>query len=432
MTKFLEYGIYFLIFILPFQTRYFLASNNINDQFWEYGSYTVYLSEALLVLLVIAKLCSLIYPPIGLVNNKKPAAIRNIVFLSLFFLIYIIGSNAWSINKEISLFYTVRFIEISLLIWLILTTQINKQKLFLALILSLFMQACLSIWQFFIQEVYPIKWLGIAGQNPINQGVSVVETHLRRYLRAYGGQPHPNILGGWLLLGIWTIVFLYQEHKQRIQTFLLLIAYSILFIALVLTFSRSAGFGFVLGWVVLLVGYKNRHFRISKLVIIKFLLITSLLSIILGVILREPLTERGTPLFLQPSQINRLEQKSIQERQTSIKETVNIIKKYPWIGIGIGAYTFNLHILYPQEPVWRLQPVHNVFLLAWSEIGAACMILLIIYLFLFRRFYQDKNLLGLVLFFSFIPLAGLDHYLWSLYSGLMLTAVAIVISIKNN
>ncbi|MEK9165374.1 MAG: O-antigen ligase family protein [Patescibacteria group bacterium] len=426
MTKFLEYGIYFLIFILPFQTRYFLVSNNINGQFWEYGSYTVYLSEAVLVLLLIAKLYSLI-------GNRKPIKIQKIVFLSLFFLIYIIGSNVWSVNKEISLFYTVRFVEIGLLIWLILTTQINKQKLFLVLMLSLFIQSCLGIWQFFIQEVYAVKWLGIAAQNPVNQGVAVVETHLRRFLRAYGGQPHPNIFGGWLLLGIWTTIFLYQERKQRIQMFLLLVAYSIFFITLVLTFSRSAWLGFVLVWVILLIGYKNWRFKISKLVIIKFLLITSLLSIILGVILREPLTERGNPLFLQPPEMNRLEAKSIQERQTGIKESIDIIKKYPWMGIGIGSYTFNLHILYLQEPVWRLQPVHSIFLLSWSEIGAIGMILLIIInLLLFWRFYQNKNLLGLALFFSFIPLASIDHYLWSLYSGLTLTAAAIVISIKNN
>jgi O-antigen ligase len=346
----------------------------------------------------------------------------------LLFLLSIVFSSIWSINRQISLFYIIRFIELALLVWLVWSSGLDKKKILLSFILGVLIHAGLGIWQFFTQTVIGNKWLGIGAQNPVDSGVSVVETPLRRFLRAYGGLPHPNILAGWLVAGLWALVFLYQKLSARLAArIFLLIIYSLLFISLILTFSRSAWLGFALGWVVLLFWLISQH-RSKPTTIsvrqtaVKFLFISAILSIFLGWLLQEPLTHRVTSLTIQ---------RSAEERQEGLLQSVNLIKKYPWTGKGIGTYSFQLHLLYPQEPVWSLQPVHNIFLLLWAELGAAgLVIVLFLYGLLLKWFYQDKNQLGLILFVSFLPLFLFDHYLWTLYAGIMLMAVAIAISLK--
>jgi len=52
-NRLFNFGLYLLFFLLPLQTRYLLFESRIHGQFWEYGSFSLYITEILLLTLVI-------------------------------------------------------------------------------------------------------------------------------------------------------------------------------------------------------------------------------------------------------------------------------------------------------------------------------------------------------------------------------------------
>ncbi|HSD84563.1 MAG TPA: O-antigen ligase family protein, partial [Anaerolineae bacterium] len=75
--------------------------------------------------------------------------------------------------------------------------------------------------------------------SPQNSGISVVFNGAEHWQRVYGLSPHPNILGGHLAVGAILIVGLIIQ-PQRAKRFWLGLAWLIIWITLLLTFSRSA------------------------------------------------------------------------------------------------------------------------------------------------------------------------------------------------
>ncbi|OGY76890.1 MAG: hypothetical protein A2240_02025 [Candidatus Jacksonbacteria bacterium RIFOXYA2_FULL_43_12] len=463
-NRLFNFGLYLLFFLLPLQTRYLLFESRIHGQFWEYGSFSLYITEILLLTLVIIKLIS-IFPlrfnasrvffaqsaekSFGLKYNK---AFRCSQYIGLFFLIYLTCSYLWSQNQEVSLFYLVRFWELFLLIWLVMSSQpcpsvggLDYYKILLMLVISVLVQAGGAISQFMLQEVAANKWLGIAAQQPMDLGVAVVATDFQRYLRAYGGLPHPNILAGWLLIGIWSAVFMYQKMQGRlflkrrlISSVALLLGYAILLSALILTFSRSAWWGFIFGWLalILVLFYKSINkaekpavqYLLKWPTVIKLLAISSLVLIFLGVWLAEPLRSRGQVFLGDATVMNRLEIKSISQRWAGLKVSWQLIKKHPLFGSGVGTYTWELSKQFPQASVWQLQPAHNAYFLLTSELGIVGLSLIVIFIvFLIMGLARTAQLWGMAVMASFLPPLFLDHYFWTLASGLWLVGVFLAV-----
>ncbi len=432
------YGLYLLLILLPFQTRYFLVNRSIGGAFFEYGSFTVYATEVLLWFLVLYEIFWFLfrkrYKNLQLLKFFQE---RPIIALCVIFLSYAALSALWSVNREQTLFYIIRFTEALLVLRLIAVSRAKKRFILLAFIAGVALQSAFGIYQFFTQTVSGSSILGIAQQIPDTRGVAVVETELRRYLRAYGGLPHPNILGGWIVAGLMASVALIFESAIRagalsrsrlVLPFLLV--YSLLFTALILTFSRSAGAAFVLGGGALFasgVFHKRTRHRAVAL-----LCITAILSIFFGILLKEPLTERGTGLVFNRNS-GRLEQKSSGERSQGLRGAWILYKKNPLIGSGLGTYTTALHRMYPERPVYEIQPAHSVPVLIAVELGIvgaffAFLLLYQIFAFLLRR----RHVIGISLFCAFLVISLFDHYLWTLYSGVLLIGVCFGFGIVSN
>src|SRR3989338_7105988 len=56
MLKFLEYGFLVFAFLLPWQTRLILKQGEVNGAPWEYGTFSIYLTEALLWVILLITL----------------------------------------------------------------------------------------------------------------------------------------------------------------------------------------------------------------------------------------------------------------------------------------------------------------------------------------------------------------------------------------
>ncbi len=77
--------------------------------------------------------------------------------------------------------------------------------------------------------------------------------------------------------------------------------------------------------------------------------------------------------------------KSLGERNLYLSISDRIISDNSIIGIGTGQFIFEAERLFPNLEIWQYQPVHNVFLLIWSEWGIVGLVLFILFLWkLFR------------------------------------------------
>ncbi|HET9906866.1 MAG TPA: O-antigen ligase family protein, partial [Anaerolineales bacterium] len=251
--------------------------------------------------------------------------------------------------------------------------------------------------------------------DPSVRGVSVVQfADGIRVLRAYGTTPHPNILGGFLLLALLGPTSIFLANKKPNYLALVLLCLGI--IALVLTFSRSAWLGFVV--VILLLFLKSGHFDRRHLFL---LLAASALTFLLTVYsLRDLVFTRVSGSQVETEQLSR------NGRSWLNQQGLETLRQYPLTGVGIGAFiiTLSKHAL-EGAPI---EPVHNILLLAGTELGVfGMLILIILFVSIAWKFIQSKTRNSIL---SGVILAGLgviglfDHFLWTLAPGRVMLALA--------
>ena len=133
-------------------------------------------------------------------------------------------------------------------------------------------------------------------------------------------------------------------------------------------------------------------------------------------------------LFNGVNSPGRLEIKSASERVESIKNSWPIIKKHWAGGAGLGNYTLAMrNELKPKEQSYYYQPAHNVFLLAWGEIGIFGTLLfagtIAYFIILNWKIRNDdkyiNSIINLAILIALIVLLSFDHWLWSLHFGVL-------------
>ena len=196
--------------------------------------------------------------------------------------------------------------------------------------------------------------------------------------------------------------------------------YAVMFSGLIVSFSRSAWVVFLVGFILLVVLRKEKRKELSKIGFVFFAVALIWVSAL-------------SPLFFSRIQLQeRLERKSFDDRSAYILQAKEIISENFWIGAGAGNYTLaarqsdanlqinaNPRIAKNNNAVWQYQPVHNVFLLVWAELGIIGLLLLVIFLIavLFKTF--QLNVLPGFLLFTFYFLLHVDHWLWTSHFGII-------------
>jgi hypothetical protein len=109
-------------------------------------------------------------------------------------------------------------------------------------------QAIIGILQFILQRSVGLFWLFESHIAPGIDGVAKIVIGGEKYIRAYGLFPHPNILGGFLLISIiltWACYKIF--HPSRLGGIGIILILTAQVIALILTFSKSAILGLIIG-----------------------------------------------------------------------------------------------------------------------------------------------------------------------------------------
>lgn len=349
-------------------------------------------------------------------------------------------------------------------------------------------QAIIGIWQFFVQHSVGLLWLKESLISPNINGVAKVILNGEKYIRAYGLFPHPNILGGFLLFSIvitWmysklfylgkivprgTIRLLSPFYKGRVGEGFLRIFLGIQLLALLLTFSKSAIFGLIFAGLYITHNIVPRGtislkklFHPSQNVPPRYKCSTwnnigraehstRRIMLIIGIIFVLG--------FITKTDINSLFFKTLNERLPQLNIAFGTISDHPLLGVGIGQFVSDMNKNIPPQykcstwnilrggraprideslrveaggifsESWQYQPAHNVFLLIWSELGIAGLILFILFIHKVLKLstpakpYMLTNIFkSVIIGFLFISL--FDHYLWDIQQGqIMLWLVA--------
>lgn len=193
--------------------------------------------------------------------------------------------------------------------------------------------------------------------------------------RVGGTMGHPNVLAGFMVLMLpLALALLLSELKLVYKLFLSMV---LIFgtMTLILTLSRGGWMSFgVAAIVVLLLASRGRVLRYGNNAFI--------IAIILSVFILIGLAFSGA-IYLK---ITASPESSIVSRWELMKTAMTMIKEHPIIGVGINSFSF----IFPRYDIsgipwgpWN-PPVHNIYLLVWSEtgtVGLASFILIMIFLF---------------------------------------------------
>ena len=413
IQKVCNYLFYIFVFLIPWQTRYIYNSITLNGDVFEYGKLSFYLSELILILLII---CSVIY--IKKVNAPKGKVSKSTSIIFVFLLIVVI-TFLGAINQQLYFYGLIKLMEAIVLYFLLTKINIDSLKIRIAFIASMFIHSILGIYQFFSQSVWANKYLGIAEQISSQGGVSVLEGSFGRLLRAYGGFSHPNIFGGFLVIAILFLIGIFLTQKKKLILFYFTL--SILFSALILIFSRSAFLALFLSLFVLLIYSLSKRGYLKKVmpVLIILLLISSISFVLFNDFFKTRIQQQ-----------ERLEIKSNIERVALKNQALSLLNENWFLGYGINNYIFVVHENIDSTlNVWEYQPVHNVYLLILVELGIlgflAYAYLLIFSLYkAFSSNNLNKIILGLIIL-SILIINFWDHYFWTYWSGLVITFLII-------
>jgi len=297
-----------------------------------------------------------------------------------------------------------------------------KPVLLWGLIMSLCIQLVVGVLQFINQVPLVSYWL--LGESRINQVIDISKFVWRGQERvlAYASTAHPNILAGFIvILSLW-LLEITRKRKLKISGLILSnsifkwLFVSLNLITLIMTQSWSGGVGLVFGmsWLIFRtkLSVRSRQNVFSVLVFICLILL--------------PFIIHFTSLKWSTT--------SVVRRDYLNQSALAVWQQHPIWGVGLSNIT--AHIEEPKvdkEVVRFVQPPHHIGLVWLSETGLIGLLLayLLFKQLLLKRSGQ-KQLMITAHLVALLPIAGLDHYLLTTQTGLLILLLTALSFIKLN
>jgi len=421
------------LFLLPWQTIWIFRENFLGGIKMEWMTEGIYFTEILLWLITVLFMAWYwrLFRSKFSIFNFQFSKDRIFTFSVFLFIIYCSLSIFWSRDPSLALQHSLRIMEAFILFFILFLGSLNFIQAIKWLVAGSILPCLLSIWQFLSQSTFASTLLGLASHPAWQLGTSVVANDtIGRWLRAYGSFNHPNVLGGYLVIVL--VIMQISDFRFQNKNFkiLLFTIYCLLFTSLFFTFSRSAWLAAVISLLVYqFISLRNRKFIIYHL---SFIIIGVILVIAFFPLLQTRLTASSVS-----------EVRSTTERVGGYGDAWKLIKQDPIFGVGAGNYTYALWHSDKWRPAWEIQPVHNAFVLFVVETGMVGVLLLWFVAVGFSRLMMqivrlnshESCYLGhgscLLLLVPYSLLLTFDHYLYSSYIGLMLSAIFFALIMRN-
>lgn len=376
----------FLVFFLPtqFGKHFFPVYSYLNGVRVDYLAPTLYFTDILILIIFILNIKSffnffknkvifialaLLFINVVLAKNQIVAGYRFMKIME-FLVVFNLGQQLLPIIKEKLLLSALMF---SGLFQLILAGLqfVNKQSI-------------QGFFYFFGERLFNLSTPGIA-----KASIRGVE-----FLRPYGTFSHPNSLAGFFVL---LYFFVLIEKKFNKHFYLKNISLLIFSILIFISFSKVA----IMTFLILNTFYYILNTKIICLPCkISRILIPIFVSLVFFIANTDPLT--------------------IDKRLDLVKNSLEIISKNPFFGVGLNNYIIAQSDVAPKYFLFFNQPVHNIYLLFIAESGLFVGGILIFFLWkpLFKIIRYNSYLLMAVLFTGFF-----DHYWLTLQQNFLLLAL---------
>ena len=270
----------------------------------------------------------------------------------------------------------------------------------IALLVSVLIQGIIGVLQL---KAGTSLGLGLLGESQIvggMQGSSFVTLNNEVFLRAYGTFPHPNILGGYLVMCLLISLYLYMREDFRWKRGVMFLGIlSSVFV--VFTFSRICIVLVLIVWLVFLFF----SFVVKKKGMYSFsigLLVERFLNLLSG------------------------SDTSWSDRVNLIRSSFVVIRENWLMGIGLGRFTKGMENDIPltSNGVMLIQPVHNVPLLMVSELGVMGTLLYCVLLgSILLRNVKRMGWFKWLVIFVIVVIGCFDHYLFSLPQGMVIGGI---------
>jgi O-antigen ligase len=385
--------IYAFIFCLPLQINVILYSPKVflGGGFNTYSHFLLYFGDILLILSFLFVSFDFFLRRFKYKENKT-----QIFPLITLFLIFCLLSYFFSTDKNLAFFTFLRFLLFYYLYYFLSMEIVSLEKIKKIFVISILIQAIIAIFQFIFQSSIGLIFFGEPAISAASSGIAKIDFNGMKFIRAYGTFPHPNILSAFILTGIFFVLQFLEKSGKKILLYSTLL---ILIIALLLTFSRMAIFGLIIMSI-----FYFKYSNILRDKIKKFFFTGLIILIILG--LAFPLIN----LFIKRFQ----DFESIAERIQLMEISGKMFFAHPF-GVGLSNFTLEMNNftdlkIFP----WEYQPVHNVFMLIFNEIGFfGGFLFLIIFLIIFKN--TERKNLGFL--FAILIFMLFDHFYFSQYQG---------------
>lgn len=336
MRRKIEQLLFLLLFVLlPTQLgrHYWFIWSKINGIYVDLLSPTFYLTDLLILVLIVFNLRPLI---IQVIKYKSNYLILLIPLVNIFF----------SVNPEITTYKWIELLKyIALATLLVFRSDIVKKYLPISLVIGISYTCLLALLQWLSHSSIGgiIYWFGERTFNLNSPGIakfSIGDSGL--YLRPYATFPHPNVLSGFIFISY--LIISAQKSAQTISQKALRYLLPLVVLIVLLCVSRVVAL-FICLW---------SADRIMSRVIknrLQIYLILAGVTITMGYLL-----------------INIGTKQSYQDRTLLIYKSVDILINRPF-GVGLGGYLNYSYAGSDFNDRLLTTPVHNIVLLLLSEFG---------------------------------------------------------------
>jgi len=366
-----------LVFCIPFGTRSILGTLVLysSTMFNEWTSAFLYGTDILVVLILIFWLRRLarFHPTFA-----KHGRALNILVLAfaLIALVSAVLSPFWGLG----IYGAVKLIEFGLIfLYGVYNIVTYRRRLLTCLLIfaSGGIQAIIAIFQFINQSSLGLTLLGESPLGTYIPNVAEVVFAGEPILRAYGTLPHPNVLAYFLVISLFLGGYVFWRVREPYMRLSVTFLAGLQFLALLLTFSRVAWLALGLGVIVAVIMYaiiQRERPRTQKLwnplarefqqkilwvCVILFLIMALSSIVVLAPLLDSRMTVADNEGDMAGSFRQYLNAKALQFGTSAIN-------------IGWGPKSFVPMLTATENftlPDWMKQPVHNVWLGIFSEIG---------------------------------------------------------------
>lgn len=375
----------------------------------DYLAPTIYLTDILLLLTLVTFIISNL--PVRQAGFKF--LISKHIRIILFGLLFVVVNIFVATNPMVTFLKWIKFMEFVLLGWYIVKTKPRFASITTPLLIGVFYSSVLAIVQFFLQHSVGglLWWLGERTFSVDTPGIARTVWQGREILRPYATFPHPNVLGGFLAAVLPFLIYNLQIYKptnlqingriKKMYQWFLGVTFVVGIVALLLTFSRSAIVIGILALIFVLFQKKKILFSLA----IFFLALSIFPALPAG---------RLFPFsFFEESVVVRLQLNAA---------AISMWRHSPAFGVGLGNFLVELPKNLVSRQIYFLQPVHNIYLLLLSEIGAVGIAGIVGVVWVALR--KKKRVLFVPLI-AYLLLGFVDHYPLTLQQGqLLLTVLA--------